>query len=301
MQLNKLKLLKIIKTTFNKEKHNMKYSFVISILLLLLSFNFSIAQQRITNGDFEKGTSPWVLELHSPATGTYNIDSSANMSGVSSGHITITNSDGTDWHLQFQELIGAVTQGNKYNLSFQAFATEPVTITAWIQQYHGSYTILYSKSFNITTDNQLFQDSVVMTTGDSNVKFAFTVGALKTNDEIWFDAVSLLETVVTSVESNRSNIYPDNFILMQNYPNPFNPTTTIEFSLPEKSDVHLVLVNVLGQVVKEIANGNYSTGDHRVTLDASRLASGIYFYKIRARQTSGGDLFTDTKKLVLMK
>jgi len=96
-----------------------------------------------------------------------------------------------------------------------------------------------------------------------------------------------------SVNSSRS--LPGSFELMQNYPNPFNPTTTIGFTLPQRSDVRIVLVNVLGQVVKEITNSNYSAGSHQVTMDASQLASGIYFYKLQA------GLFIDTKKLVLLK
>jgi hypothetical protein len=96
-----------------------------------------------------------------------------------------------------------------------------------------------------------------------------------------------------SVNSSRN--IPGSFELVQNYPNPFNPTTTIKFTLPQRSDVRLVLINMLGQVVKEIAKSNYSAGSHQVTLDASRLASGIYFYKLQAGSS------TDTKKLVLMK
>jgi hypothetical protein len=92
-----------------------------------------------------------------------------------------------------------------------------------------------------------------------------------------------------------SNELPKIYTLSQNYPNPFNPTTNIEFSLPVRSDVRLVLVNMLGQVVKEIATGNYNAGTHQVTLNASSLASGVYFYKL---QTAN---FSDVKKLVLMK
>ena len=92
-----------------------------------------------------------------------------------------------------------------------------------------------------------------------------------------------------------SNNLPGAFALSQNYPNPFNPTTTIEFSLPVRSSVHLVLFNVLGQVVKEIVNGDYTAGTHRITLDASTLATGVYFYKLKAGQ------YTNVKKLLLMK
>jgi hypothetical protein len=88
---------------------------------------------------------------------------------------------------------------------------------------------------------------------------------------------------------------PTGFALHQNYPNPFNPSTTISFSLPVRSDVHLQLVDVLGRVVKEIVAGSFEPGSHQVKLDASNLSSGVYFYKLEA-----GD-FISTKKLVIMK
>jgi hypothetical protein len=89
---------------------------------------------------------------------------------------------------------------------------------------------------------------------------------------------------------------PQYFSLSQNYPNPFNPTTTVLFSLPIKSKVHLYLIDILGRIVKEITNGNYSAGNHNVTIDASKLASGIYFCRL---ETNTG--FVQTKKLVLIK
>ena len=100
--------------------------------------------------------------------------------------------------------------------------------------------------------------------------------------------------VITGVEDRRDNI-PARYALGQNYPNPFNPTTTISFTLPERADVRLVLVNTLGQVVKEIAVGKYNAGTHEVGLDASDLASGIYFYRLEANE------FNSVRKLVLLK
>jgi hypothetical protein len=77
--------------------------------------------------------------------------------------------------------------------------------------------------------------------------------------------------------------------------NPFNPTTTIEFSLPARSNVHLVLVDVLGQAVREIEKGDCPAGTHKATLDASGLATGVYLHKPQANS------FIDVKKLILMK
>jgi hypothetical protein len=88
---------------------------------------------------------------------------------------------------------------------------------------------------------------------------------------------------------------PSTPVLSQNYPNPFNPTTTISFSLPERSRIKLLLYDALGTFVKEIASGDYEAGLYEVKLNASDLASGIYFYKLQAGS------FLSAKKLVLMK
>jgi hypothetical protein len=105
---------------------------------------------------------------------------------------------------------------------------------------------------------------------------------------------SRLTSGTTGVGQSQSNV-PLKYELGQNYPNPFNPTTNIEFTLPVRSDVRLVLMNVLGQEVKVIAAGSYKAGSHTVTLDASSLASGVYFYKLQTEK------FSEAKKLVLMK
>ena len=91
------------------------------------------------------------------------------------------------------------------------------------------------------------------------------------------------------------NELPKYYSLDQNYPNPFNPTTTLQFSLPMKSDVRVVLYNPLGQIMKELARGSYEAGYHTVTLNASQLASGVYFYRLEAGS------FIDVKKLTVLK
>jgi photosystem II stability/assembly factor-like uncharacterized protein len=83
--------------------------------------------------------------------------------------------------------------------------------------------------------------------------------------------------------------------LLQNYPNPFNPSTTIRYSLPHRTPVTLAVFNILGQQVALLQNGDQDTGFHEVRFDGSRLASGVYFYRIQA-----GD-FVQTKKLALVK
>ncbi len=85
------------------------------------------------------------------------------------------------------------------------------------------------------------------------------------------------------------------FSLSQNYPNPFNPTTTIQYTLPEESNVKLTLINSLGEKVMELVNGKVNSGNHEVRLNGSNLASGIYFYKLQTEK------YSTTKKLILLK
>jgi len=99
----------------------------------------------------------------------------------------------------------------------------------------------------------------------------------------------------TSVGTAGSTV-PAQFNLTQNYPNPFNPTTTIEFTLSENSNVSLKIFDVLGREVAALVDGEMKSGIiHQVQFDASKLSSGLYFYRLDAGTNS------QVKKLVLMK
>jgi len=84
-------------------------------------------------------------------------------------------------------------------------------------------------------------------------------------------------------------------VLDQNYPNPFNPSSVICYSLPVHGWVTLKVYDVAGREVATLVNEQKNAGDYQVTLNASRLASGVYFYKLQ----SGA--FSSVKKLVLVK
>jgi len=98
----------------------------------------------------------------------------------------------------------------------------------------------------------------------------------------------------TAVENN-DIIIPQEFTLSQNYPNPFNPTTKISFILPSNSNVSLKVFNTLGQEVSELVNENLQPGKYSVDFNASKLSSGIYFYKL----TANG--LIQIKKMLLIK
>ena len=91
------------------------------------------------------------------------------------------------------------------------------------------------------------------------------------------------------------NQVPATFQLSQNYPNPFNPSTTIEFTLPERSFVKLVIFNTLGQEVAVLVNEEKGAGTHRIVWNASAYPSGVYFYRLETSK------FQSVKKMMLLK
>lgn len=88
----------------------------------------------------------------------------------------------------------------------------------------------------------------------------------------------------TPVNLNNEELnVPQQVQLRQNYPNPFNPTTNITFGLPEAADVTLEVYNVAGQRVATLVNNSrMNSGFHTINFDASRLASGVYLYRLSA-------------------
>jgi hypothetical protein len=103
-----------------------------------------------------------------------------------------------------------------------------------------------------------------------------------------------LNITLSGVKSGISNI-PEEFSLSQNYPNPFNPTTTINYSVAKEGQVKLTVYNSLGGKVATLVSENKPAGNYSVQFNASKLASGIYLYKLE----SGN--FTAEKKLILLK
>jgi hypothetical protein len=100
---------------------------------------------------------------------------------------------------------------------------------------------------------------------------------------------------ITSLKDQAYLLTPQDYELAQNYPNPFNPLTKINFFLPNAGNVELTLYNQLGEKVSIIARGEYSAGSHGIEFVAENLASGIYYYKLKAGS------FSRIKKMILMK
>jgi len=149
-------------------------------------------------------------------------------------------------------------------------------VQQWVQTYNGTGNEFDSGNA-LTVDNQ---GNVYVTGGSDNpnntdfitIRYSSTIGIQQVNNEI-----------------------PVKYELMQNYPNPFNPATKIRFALPISSHVNLSVFDITGKKVIELVNGNLNTGIYEADFDASKLSSGVYFYRLVTNN------FTATEKMVLTK
>jgi photosystem II stability/assembly factor-like uncharacterized protein len=203
-------------------------------------------------------------------------------------------------------LVYSATTGNKFSLFYSVDGGQN-----WYQyEQPNSSRTLGSFGFVPGDPQKIWfsYNSDLYFTRDAGKTFSLQ---LKTDSE-WLPKIIFVNDKVGWLLSNNGKIYKITngnivgvkeedsqlhavFKLEQNFPNPFNPTTTISFSLPQRSNVKFVLLDILGREVMDIASGSYGAGIHSVHLNASNLSTGVYIYKLTA------DNFQSSKKLVLIK
>ncbi len=98
---------------------------------------------------------------------------------------------------------------------------------------------------------------------------------------------------------------PNNFSLSQNYPNPFNPATKIKFSIPSTDGntqrVMLTVFDITGRQAAILVNNELKSGIYEADFDASSLASGIYFYKLEVFSDGNNSIYSEVKRMSLVK
>lgn len=165
-----------------------------------------------------------------------------------------------------------------------------------------------TKTFTIASNIQSGYVNVAMANGDAldegGQLFIVEAEVLKASDNITIQAedVKFNDTrisSVTSVGAGKIEV-PSTYTLSQNYPNPFNPSTTIEYQLPQNGLVQLKIYDIAGREVATLINEVQNAGSYRVQWNAtdvqgSKVASGVYFYRL----TSGS--FSQIKKMMLLK
>ena len=99
---------------------------------------------------------------------------------------------------------------------------------------------------------------------------------------------------LTTIQSKEESVV-SGFQLYQNYPNPFNPSTTITFTIAQKEFMTMKIYDLVGNEVAVLLNEEKPAGSHTVEFNASKFASGTYFYRLQA----GNNI--STRKMILLK
>jgi hypothetical protein len=215
------------------------------------------------------------------------------------GAIGRSTNGGTTWSISYN-------QGRIFGLARAALATYAAVTAGVIRSTDWGLTWT---AFNNALPTTSLTSLVADPNGDTMYVSTTTHGVLKA----WR---------FTTGFDHGQELHPTGFALHQNYPNPFNPTTTIRFSLPSQSSVNaegslpagqagvgqpaiglagvrsfvsLKVFDVLGREVATLVNENLQPGQYERPFDASGLASGVYFYRLRA------GAFVGTKKMLVLK
>ena len=162
-----------------------------------------------------------------------------------------------------------------------------------------SITLSHEGSFNysITKDAFInrdiaFEDITRMIIVDPESNLLFTTENLFEVEKIMAVTVGGKSVKVNMVDSME---IPGEFSLSNAYPNPFNPSTTMEYYLPNNTEISIVIYDLQGRQIASLINDVVSAGNHSIVWNANNYSSGIYFVKMVAGN------FIETQKLVMVK
>jgi hypothetical protein len=155
-----------------------------------------------------------------------------------------------------------------------------VTTTTWSTVGVVKASVLSNSTKNYSyTDNKL-----------QSGKYQYRLKMVDNNGSFVYSTVEAAEVAI-----------PKDFAVSQNYPNPFNPTTKIDYQVPVDAKVVMEVYNITGQKVMELVNQQMSAGYYTVDFGASKLASGVYIYRLAAVDVASGKNFSSIKKMMLLK
>ncbi len=216
--------------------------------------------------------------------------------------------------------VDLITPQNNANLDF------PFTIQG--SNYSGKFEIM-SSQFQITDESGNYNNPIVnakrdfedyygitssnapvnLNLGIDLTKYVITDKMLDGNKKYWLrvryrdknlqwsewsDEIAFTTKGASAIKDNSHSLIKE-YKLYSNYPNPFNPTTIIQFDLKETSVVNLSIFNSIGEKVIELENGKFAAGHYKTQFDASKLSSGIFYYKLRANN------YMQVKKMTFLK
>ncbi len=234
-------------------------------------------------------------------------------------HTSVDSSEESSGILNFR-VISGMTEGNFSSIVVTGYSVDnlaPAVPTGLSAEIAASAIVI---DWNPSMDNDFQYYNIYRSvnedfSGQSISKYSSTTESTFTDETVEADKTYYYRVTAIDFNGNESNAsetasilvgiddllaLPEIFELSQNYPNPFNPITTLEYGLPEVSDITLTIISLTGRKIEQWSISNQQPGWHEVVWDGSDMhgntvPTGVYIYSLQA-----GD-FVDTKKMVFMK
>jgi uncharacterized delta-60 repeat protein len=264
----------------------------------LVKYNQAGAQQWVRYYNGASNGDDYINDMKLDAAGNIYMTGTSFNTPTQNDYITLKyNSAGTKlWEARY---IGNYLNGNNSAYSLGLDAAGNVYVTgASFETTAGTdiVTVKYSSTGSLQwamknngSVNTGFNEAGYSVAVD-NINNVFVAGKNDADDGIIIKYVQ----APIGIQQNGNEV-PAEFELGQNYPNPFNPVTNIEFSVPRSSFVRLAVFDILGREVSVLVNRHLDAGKYKYDFDASKLSSGIFFYRLEA------DNFSEVKKMNLIK
>jgi beta-glucanase (GH16 family) len=243
---------------------------------------------QLANPDFERGKDDWYLNTLFPAQAN---------GYVSNGEyaVTIDNGGTNAWDMHLGQSTVSVQKGKEYTVSFDAYATEPRNIFAFVGKNADPWTV-YSgdQIFTLSATKQAYTYSFIMADPtDPQARFGFDIGASLA--DVFIDNVFLSQGKLPTNTNQMINSVPESSLIYQIFPNPFYSFTTIKYYLDKPTRVSLKIFNAVGKEIVTLVEDYQTTGEHQVKWKPEGLVCGMYLCKLQT------DDFSGTKKLLLQK
>jgi hypothetical protein len=277
-------------TAIDSSSHESGYSNEVSVLTRFVERGDNL----IRNGDFSSSSNFWELITVDDAI------AEGKVTNLGEYHLNISNGGPRMESVQLRQNNIEVVRERTYLFEFDAYAANPRIVNAMIAQSFSpwlNYGRIGSSYFTPIKKHFSYQFEMQDQT-DYQARVAFDCGS--SNDDVFIDNVSFKE-VITFVKDENSHFLPLCYELLGNYPNPFNSKTKIRYAVPAKSDIKIIIYNILGKFVEESFHHNQEPGIHEIIFSASSLSSGIYFCSMEARSISNSFKFNDVLKMIVIK
>jgi hypothetical protein len=165
---------------------------------------------------------------------------------------------------------------------------------SWVEDVGYDAIFTYSSNFGqswttpIALGSQVNNSSVALSNGKIHLVWSQQTGS--NTGQVYYLRGRLITTGV-----EESNSTPDHYALQQNYPNPFNSSTAVAYQIPRRTQVRIILYDILGRELRRIVNTEQQPGKYTLQIELPDLPSGVYFYRMQA------GAFIATRKLLLMR